>query len=790
MKTLSCKKGQFSIIAALLVSIVLVTAIITTYSLVRNSPIRERPQILGSTSEMNLAIDHVLEFVVGYYGSILQVTGNISYAKNLAANYLQSSLENIAHTHPDWSPSFQINHFHIATSWFNRTSFSEGALNVTYSLLGLGISGIRYDSSAKLGITVNPSNETFVLVNVTRDGNKPYSSLISSDFFFYNYSYSDSTWELDNTGITINSVTSTETQTTYNITYPTGIDPSAYMLQVIDRRGIIVTASTFSHYTYTLDWNQPLYSNLSKDTLVAEILQNGTLKWLGQKLQFTTTSKPIPPIPVKAFRVNQTINGVNREVPFQIEDWVSNYQVPVGLTCNMSIFNNRRMFVFLLNHKVEKATLWWDGRDISNQTSYAWKNRYFNDTPNSGVLSNGDLTLHIGRASEYLYVSNFGWNYAQWVEAGSSPFLNDDDSSYIWENIDYDREGYFYFQDSSLGSGNVESAKIQFEARCAGDDYFEFRIYNGYTTYGWYSITGLPANYSWLEYDVSSILSSLSRVNSARIEVRYRQSGFSSAEVFIRRCRLVTRVEVSDFTILSTSGSSYSDAEFLRINGESPIYGADPSYVIYNGSVRDIVQQEAEWGGGIAGCPNLYAQIVLTLPANATYYTYALRTIFVNSSQSRTITDLSVLQLSAGLGQPLTENGTIGSFPIASTAGGLFYNFSSFSSGWKHHWSEFITGTDSGSGIMFTDYANRLLYYFDSPSSKRGGIRVLSSVQEIELNPIAQSQASFTSALDLTWAGAVVTFDGTDPIYSSSGSQEGLWVMVEHPPTVALSVTG
>jgi len=101
MTKLLNKKGQFSIIAAVLVAIVLVTAIVTTYSIIRNNPLEERPQILGSADEMNLAISHILEFVIGDYGSILQVTGNTTYAKSLAADYLRSGLENIAYIHPN-----------------------------------------------------------------------------------------------------------------------------------------------------------------------------------------------------------------------------------------------------------------------------------------------------------------------------------------------------------------------------------------------------------------------------------------------------------------------------------------------------------------------------------------------------------------------------------------------------------------------------------------------------------------------------------------------------------------
>ena len=74
--------------------------------------------------------------------------------------------------------------------------------------------------------------------------------------------------------------------------------------------------------------------NLQQSTFTLEILQNGTMRWLGQNMQLTTQTLPIPPVPVKAIHVNQTINGVNQEVPFQIEDWASNYQIPLGLTSN------------------------------------------------------------------------------------------------------------------------------------------------------------------------------------------------------------------------------------------------------------------------------------------------------------------------------------------------------------------------------------------------------------------------------------------------------------------------
>ena len=85
---------------------------------------------------------------------------------------------------------------------------------------------------------------------------------------------------------------------------------------------------------------------------------------------------------------------------------------------------------------------------------------------------------------------------------------------------------------------------------------------------------------------------------------------------------------------------------------------------------------------------------------------------------------------------------------------------------------------------MFTDADNQNLYVFDSiAGNKTGALNVLSS--GIEFNPVERYAADFTYPLDVTWHGAVVTFNG-EPIYPSSGDA-GLWVMVEHPPSVTVN---
>jgi hypothetical protein len=801
------KRGQFSIIAALLVAVILIATVIATYSTIRNLPMEEQPQVLSAIDETNLALKQILGFTVGYYGSILQVTGDREYAYNLSRKYLMSGFEYIARTHPERAVSFSLKNMELQAYWFTSQSYSKGNITVQYDLTGLGIYGINYTTSCKLRVNIIGTEENKAHIRVTADENdEPLINLGKSNFKFYLYRCTNSTWAMTSP--------STEpaafSDGTYIIDIPSGVDPYSYVVQVEDQRGIVAVASSFSRYTLTLTWNSTIYSsiggisravnetlinhesfetsgwpsgwtatgrwarendrayhgmwsadfdgpnqgasgylttpnlncyganaiyvefwyrdegcdsgdfllqyydgsawntaadlganftenqwlcyrqvitdtryfkpnfgirwyaNLGRDEhayvdyvtviatkiilisdedfspLTVEVLQNGTIRWLGEHLQITTQAKPIPPIPVKAIHVNQTINGVDREVPFQVEDWASDYRVPLGLTSNASIFSNRNMLVFLVNPKVSKVTIWWDGSDTAKQTSYAYKNIYFTgddvSNPDSGVLTNGLLRLTVQRASEYGVTA--------------------------------------------------------------------FRITS--------QIVGLSAT---------------------------------------------------------------ATARFMRINAKNATYGSGTSYVIHHGIVRDIVQQEAEFSGGISSCPNVYTHIVITLPANATYYTYQLRLMFMESQKSRTVTEICPIKITTSTGSPQTENGLSSGLPIVQNGTGIFYNASTV---WQHHWSQIISGAD-GAGIIFTDSANKMLYAFDNDTTKTGALKV--ETQTIELLPVTRYSVSFTYSKDVTWYGAVVTFDETTfPIYVKDGNKvTGLWMLVEYPPIITVT---
>jgi len=653
-------RGQFSIIAALLVAVILISTVIVTYSTIRNSQIPAQPQVLSAIDETNFAIKQILGFTVGYYGSVLKVTGNSSYAKMLATNYLHSGFENIANMHPEWGTSFNVSKIDMRIYWFTNTSYSIGNLAVKYSLTGLGIYGINYTTSCKLGIQIIKTNSTTqACLNVTKDEkNEPLINLGKQNFKFYRYIYENSTWKpvspLNDTSIEAHA------DGTYyvNMSDPAllGIDPYSYLIQVEDPRGIIVVASSFSRYTCTLNWSDTFYAplkNVADATIVVELLQNGTMQWLGQNLNLTSQTKPIPPIPpipVKAIRVNQTINGVNREAPFQIEDWASDYRVPLGLTNNASLFNSRTMLVFLINPNVSKVTIWWNGSDTATQTPLAYTNKYFTVDTSKKTLNNKIITVKID------------------------------------------------------------------------------------------SKDNLP------------------------------------------------------FKVVSTKGQSSATAVFMRINGKNASFGwSEPMYAITNGPVRVVLQHEVEWeGNGAPNCPNVYAHIVLTLPANATYYTYHLRLMFLNSTdRPRTITDLCPIKItttSSATFSPVTEDGVAANgYPNVSTASGLFYNMSNI---WAHHWTQLNSTKARGFGIMFPDDSNKKLYCFDSIiGDKTGALNVSSARKTIAFSPVKRVQVSnFASSLDICWYGAVVTFDGTTPIYKiQDGKKTGLWVIVEYPPTITVT---
>ena len=263
---LTNRRGQFTIIAAILVAIVLVGAVVSTYSAIRYSSLEEQPQVLSSIDEVNLALKQVLGFTVGYYGSVLQVTGNTTYAKQLATNYLQSGLVNIGDVRPEWAPSFDITTLDLKANWYSNKSYSSGNLSVTYDLPGIGISGITYSISSRLDVQIQPSIDNQACLNITKDGSEPLVDIPVKSMEFYRYVATDLTWEQ----VSPSTTPFVYANGTYLIELPSGVSPDSYMIKVEDSRGIMVVASSFTSYTGTLIRNSTYTDSDYVDIISAE----------------------------------------------------------------------------------------------------------------------------------------------------------------------------------------------------------------------------------------------------------------------------------------------------------------------------------------------------------------------------------------------------------------------------------------------------------------------------------------------------------------------------------------
>jgi hypothetical protein len=254
------KKGQFTIIAALLVAVILVGTLVTTYSAIQSTASSDQPQVLSSVDETNLALRQLLGFTVGYYGSILKVTGNTSYAQNLASIYLNSGLENIADSKPELGLSFKVTNLNLNVKWFMTSSYSSGSLNVTYDISSLGLYGLPYFIQSRLDVEVLPSIIGGpAIVSIIQDGEIPLNTLTRQNFKFYRYQNNLTTWDL----VSINGDPQVFSNGTYLLSVPPGygIDSTAYLLQVTDTRGVNVIGSSFNGYSSTFVWNSAYSSS-------------------------------------------------------------------------------------------------------------------------------------------------------------------------------------------------------------------------------------------------------------------------------------------------------------------------------------------------------------------------------------------------------------------------------------------------------------------------------------------------------------------------------------------------
>lgn len=339
------RRGQFQVLAAFLVLTILVSAIVSSYYQIEANSKINPVTVSNTVNEVENSLWKLLGFAVGYYSSILHVTGDYTYAQQQTRTYLSGGLLEITRNHPDWGVTFfyDSKFLQFNTTWFGVIGSTSGNWIINYSLPTLNLKNIKIKITDALdaqithtAIVTDPVSHAtsyWCHVNVTEDNSHPNLLLSKDDFKFFKYNKDSGTWEYEDP-VSEPILTSGGE---YQIEIPTpSIDNTNYYLQVTDQRGIFTDCAFIQGkfdpatnqwinqpqtvYQYKLTWDAA-YNPLTNDILTLELLQNGTIRWLGHSIPILNGAKQIPPVPVKAIRVNATINGINTPIPFQVEDW-------------------------------------------------------------------------------------------------------------------------------------------------------------------------------------------------------------------------------------------------------------------------------------------------------------------------------------------------------------------------------------------------------------------------------------------------------------------------------------
>ncbi len=158
----------------------------------------------------------------------------------------------------------------------------------------------------------------------------------------------------------------------YKIRNPNGDVIVPILLEVADSRGVYVELfPSYNRIEAVIEKDSRIRTNLNYEIYVVETLRDGrlnfNLKWFeGERIP------PLPPIPVKQYRVNVTRGGVNSPAtltPFQVEKWHkigTKYEWPyLEFPSYRGRLEASHKIVFLLffnrtNVRRQKVVYWWD----------------------------------------------------------------------------------------------------------------------------------------------------------------------------------------------------------------------------------------------------------------------------------------------------------------------------------------------------------------------------------------------------------------------------------------------
>jgi len=402
----SKKRGQFLIIAAVLILLVMISTIVFLYSNLPTFSFSAQ-NFLPIINSVQKSIQSVYAASASYYSSILNVTGNYTYARIQASQLATLGFNRLLTLYFTYGLTLSASKPKLIAYWYAPYSYTIAKGSVSYNLTQLGLSGLTINATQELGaqIVCPPrclSSQQAIVYVFSETG--PITSLSPQNFFFEVFSNTLSRWIKQ-------PVTSVANygNGTYSLQIPSGVSAKAFVLGIIDNRGILVYLTSYSKVNYAITWPPSISPSVP---IMFEIFNNGTVSMLGENI-LSSTNYPIPPVPVKDLIVNETVKGgKSYQVPFQVEDWASGYTVPLGLSGNLTLFSNFQMIVTEVNTSVTSVTVYWKGLDSQNQTPYAIpksfvnKYRFAQDSISKNIINNGLLIFNIQNSGVQISVTD------------------------------------------------------------------------------------------------------------------------------------------------------------------------------------------------------------------------------------------------------------------------------------------------------------------------------------------------------------------------------------------------
>jgi len=159
------------------------------------------------------------------------------------------------------------------------------------------------------------------------------------------------------------------------------------------------------------------------------------------------------------------------------------------------------------------------------------------------------------------YVSNFDSTATDWTEVNSAPYLNNTDTDYVTTATKSQVESFFEFGSTGITTGTINSVVFYIETQqdTGGDDKITVNIQaTGVTLTAVATYVPNVGSYSFQSTDISTILDTWAKINSAEISLTSVRTGTAMTAVYARRAYLYITYTAATPNPIGKKGSVFS----------------------------------------------------------------------------------------------------------------------------------------------------------------------------------------------------------------------------------------